>query len=208
MHMRLPSLRVCRYIAERRTIPNICIGLAAAATAPMVNNRDCAIIEHAFVIDSKGEPSWGRARSRYVWSRPSSSAAPTASTPRGASNGTTAPSTRSTASSPTAPVRGRSAGTGGPSPGTWSSGTVRAATSAITKTAGMSFTTQTMTPQRQAHRKNSQNAHSKPNAQVNGLTQSRIRPQKDLLGYPLGVPVFRHLKSPLVASFFRLLSKK
>lgn len=88
------------------------------------------------------------------------------------------------------------------------SGTVRAATSAITKTAGMSFTTQTMTPQRQAYRKNSQNAHSKPNAQVNGLTQSRIRPQKDLLGYPLGVPVFRHLKSPLVASFFRLLSKK
>ncbi len=59
-----------------------------------------------------------------------------------------------------------------------------------------------------SHRKNSQNAHSKPNAQVNGLTQSRIRPQKDLHGYPLGVPVFRHLKSPLVASFFRLLSKK
>lgn len=193
----LPSLRVCRYIAERRVIPTICTGLAAAAIASTVNHRDCATIEHAFANDSRGVPSWGRTRSQSVWSRPSSSAAQTASTPRGASNGTTAPSTRSTASSPTAPARGRSAGTGSPSPGTWSSGTAPAATSAITKTAGMSFTTQTMTPQRQAHRKNCQNAHSKPNAQVNGLTQSRIRPQKDLLGYPLGVPVFRHLKSGL-----------
>lgn len=42
----------------------------------MVNNRDYAIIEHEFVIDSRGVPSWGRAISRYVWSRPSSSAAP------------------------------------------------------------------------------------------------------------------------------------
>lgn len=32
MHMRLPSLRACRYIAERRTIPKSCAGLAAAAT--------------------------------------------------------------------------------------------------------------------------------------------------------------------------------
>ena len=32
MHMRLPSLRVNRYIAERRAIPSICTGLAAAAT--------------------------------------------------------------------------------------------------------------------------------------------------------------------------------
>lgn len=47
----------------------------------------------------------------------------------------------------------------------------------------MSFTTQTMTPRRQARRKNSHKALSKLNVQVNGLLQSRIRPQKVLLGY-------------------------
>ena len=31
MHMRLPSLRACRYIAERRAIPDFRTGLAAAA---------------------------------------------------------------------------------------------------------------------------------------------------------------------------------
>jgi len=31
MHMRLPSLRACRYIAERKDIPNHFTGLAAAA---------------------------------------------------------------------------------------------------------------------------------------------------------------------------------
>ena len=76
-----------------------------------------------------------------------------------------------------------SAGTGSPSPGAWSSGTAPAVTSAITKTAGMSFTTQTMTPRRQAHRKNSHKALSNLNVQVNGLLQSQIRPQKVLPGY-------------------------
>ena len=65
---------------------------------------------------------------------------------------------RSTASSPTAPARGRSAGTGSPSLGAWLSGTVPAATSAITKTAGMSFTTQTTTPLRHTHRKGRANS--------------------------------------------------
>ena len=40
MHMRLPSLRVCRYIAERRAIPDFRTGLAAAA-------------DHAYGIQSK-----------------------------------------------------------------------------------------------------------------------------------------------------------
>ena len=31
MHLRLPSLRACRYIAERRAITRIRLGLAAAA---------------------------------------------------------------------------------------------------------------------------------------------------------------------------------
>ena len=40
MHMRLPSLRACRNIAERRAIPNIRTGLAAAAAITIVASID------------------------------------------------------------------------------------------------------------------------------------------------------------------------